>query len=120
VAGSLVAGDAVVLIDEKNAVSAPVVSCQSMPWFTIVTIGDEATGVTAYVSNGERLSADWVDIRNLGGFTGSYNPGHDGHDGEAVVDMNAATYVINGTARGYYAANPSVTTTERFAIKVSC
>ena len=105
------------MIDDKGAASTHAVSCLPLGWLTIVTIGDKTTGVTAYVSNKDSLSAKSVGIRDLGGFTGSYD---DGLGGNATVSMTNQTYSINGIARGFNITNPSATATGTFAIKVSC
>lgn len=115
--GTLGAGTAKVVIDDKDTSSTQAVSCLPLEWFTIITIGDNATGVTAYVSNKDTLSAKLISIRDLGGFTGSYNAGHGGN---ATVGMTGSTYDINGTARGITTTHPSPTVTGTFAIRVSC
>jgi ipoprotein LpqH len=118
VSGALPGGQAEVKIDERDAASTHAVSCQSMPWFRIVTIGDGDAGATAYLSNEVVQTTDFVSIRNLGGFTGSYNAGHD--EVKATVGMTGSTYEIKGTARGTYIGQPGTTTTGTFAITVAC
>ncbi len=115
--GTLVAGTAKVVIDDNEAASTEAVSCLALEWLTIVAVGDHGAGVTAYVSNNAGLYATLVSIRNLGGFTGSYNAGH---GDEATVRLTGSTYDITGTARGFDTAHPGTTVPGAFAIKASC
>ncbi len=94
------------------------VQCTTIGPLTIIRTGDEASGVTALVSNKEQLTAESVAIRDLGGFTGSYNAGLG--DDTADVGMTGRTYDINGTADGFDTDSPSFRNSGTFAIKVSC
>ena len=115
--GTLVAGTAQVTINGKDAGSTEAVQCVPAGTLTTITTGDDASGVTAMVSNKTGLVAESVSINNLGGFTGSYNADL---GGTAKVAMTGATYDINGTADGFNTDNPSFRTGGTFAIKVAC
>jgi hypothetical protein len=93
------------------------VACTSAAFATIITTGDNAAGTTSFVDHTDALVAKSVSIRNLGGFTGSYE---DNVDGDAKVHMAGQTYVITGTASGFNADNPSATASRTFTIRVSC
>jgi lipoprotein LpqH len=116
--GMLAAGTATVTIDGKDAGTTQAVQCLPAGTLTTITTGDDASGVTAIVSSAAELSADAVNIHNLGGFTGSYTDGLDNNN--AKVSMTGRTYDISGTADGFTADNPSARVPGTFAIKVSC
>jgi lipoprotein LpqH len=115
--GTLVIGTAAVTVNDANAGSTDAVTCSAAGPLTTITTGDGESGVTALVSNKDELTAESVSIRNLGGFTGSYNAGL---GGEATVTMTGRTYDITGTADGFATDNPSFRTNGTFAIKVAC
>ncbi|HEX2285965.1 MAG TPA: lipoprotein LpqH [Mycobacterium sp.] len=115
--GTLVAGTAQVTINGQDAGTTEAVQCNATGPLTTITTGDQASGVTAMVSNQTELTAESVSINNVGGFTGSYNAGL---GGAAKVTMTDRTYDITGTADGFNTANPSFRASGTFAIKVSC
>ncbi|MCW2686717.1 MAG: conserved lipoprotein/antigen [Mycobacterium sp.] len=115
--GGLPAGTAEITINNKSTGTTQAVSCQSTESLLTITTGDDATGITAAVSNKEALTAESVGIRNLGDFTGSYQK--DLGD-DASVSVTGRTYKITGTADGFNFTNPSFRTSGSFAIKVSC
>lgn len=118
VPGALIAGTATVAVDHQPGVNTQDVSCQFMPGFTIVTIGDGGTGATAYISNQSDLTAQMVTIRNIGGFTGTFTASRG--PGVASIEMTGSTYTINGAARGLYTAHPRTTEMGSFLINVAC
>jgi hypothetical protein len=115
--GMLVAGTAQVTVNGEDAGTTDAVQCASTGTLTTITTGDDARGVTAMVSNKDQLTAESVAIRDLGGFTGSYNAGL---GDTAKVTMTGRTYDISGTADGFETDNPSFRKPGTFAIKVSC
>ncbi|WP_041312833.1 lipoprotein LpqH [Mycobacterium sp. JS623] len=115
--GTLVAGTAQVTVNGQNVGTTEAVQCTPAGSLTTITTGDQASGVTALISNKDELAADAVSLNNVGGFTGSYNRGL-GED--AKVTMTGRTYDITGAAVGFATANPSFRTTGTFAIKVAC
>lgn len=116
-ASELVAGTAKVTVNGHNAGTTEAVQCSSTGPLTTITTGDQASGVSALVSNKDALTAESVGIHNLGGFTGSYNAGL---GGTAKVTMTGRTYEIIGTADGFDTANPSFRASGTFAVQVSC
>ena len=115
--GALVVGTAAVTVNDVDTGSTDAVACTAAGPFTTITTGDTESGVTALVSNKGELTAESVSIRNLGGFTGSYNAGL---GGEATVTMTGRTYAITGSAQGFATDNPSFRANGTFAIKVAC
>jgi lipoprotein LpqH len=115
--GALVAGTAQVTVNGQNTGTTAAVQCSSTGYLTTIDTGDQASGVTAMISNKEELTAESVAINNLGGFTGSYNAGL---GGTATVTMTDRTYDITGTADGFDTAKPSFRASGTFSIKVSC
>jgi lipoprotein LpqH len=115
--GTLVAGTAEVTVNDAKAGSTDAVACTIAGPLTTITTGDSESGSTATVSNKEALTVESVSIRNLGGFTGSYNAGL---GAEATVTMTGRTYSIEGTADGFATDQPSFRTNGSFLIKVAC
>jgi hypothetical protein len=115
--GTLVVGTAAVTVNDVDAGSTDAVACTTAGALTTITTGDTDSGVTALVSNKGELTAESVSIRNLGGFTGSYNAGL---GGEATVTMTGRTYAITGSAQGFAIDKPSFRADGTFAIKVAC
>ena len=104
-------------IDGQDAGTERKVSCVTIETVTSINTGNEQAGFTAAVSSGGGLVVQTVSIRNLGGFTGSYNKGL----GEpAHVTMIDRTYQISGIADGFDINNPSFRKTGKFAIQLSC
>jgi ipoprotein LpqH len=119
--GALVAGTAQVTVNGQDTGTTDAVQCDSAGTLMIINTGDrfdpQASGISAMVASEDELVVREVGIRNLGGFTGSYN---DGLGGEASVTMTGRTYDIVGTADGFETDNPSFRTTGIFQIKISC
>ena len=115
--GTLVAGTAQMTVNGQGAGTTDSVQCMALGSLTIIKTGDDASGVTAYVSNKDQLTAESVAIRDLGGFTGSYNAGL---GDTANVAMTGRTYDISGTAEGFDTDSPSFRNSGTFAVKVSC
>jgi ipoprotein LpqH len=115
--GTLVVGTAQVTVNDADAGTTHAVQCSAAGSLTTITTGDDQSGVTALVSNEDGLTAESVSIRNVGGFTGSYNAGL---GGEANVTMTGRTYAIAGTADGFATDNPSFRANGTFAIKAAC
>ena len=115
--GTLVVGTAQVTVNDADAGSTDAVQCSVAGPMTTITTGDDQSGVTALVSNAAELTAESVTIRNLGGFTGSYNAGL---GGEAKVTQTGRTYDITGTADGFQTDQPSFRASGTFTIRVAC
>jgi hypothetical protein len=116
-AGTLPAGTAEVTVNDQKLPASQSVDCTFIQSMTTITTGDNDAGATVVIDNGGKLDAKSVDIRNLGGFTGSYwqNLGD-----AATVKMTGRTFTISGTADGFNATDPSKRAPGTFSIKASC
>ncbi|MEO3760005.1 lipoprotein LpqH [Mycobacterium sp. B14F4] len=117
-AGELVAGTAEVTVNGNDVGVIRAVDCTTTGPLSTITIGEDNSGVTAMVSNQDALTAEFVRINDLGGFTGSYANGL--ADRAAEVTMTGRTYDITGTADGFKTDSPSFRVPGTFAVRVSC
>ena len=115
--GVLPPGTAVLSIDGKDVGKTYSVRCESIDWMTRIHTDLHASGVSAMVSNANKLKAEFVRLQDLDGFTGSYEHAL---QGEATVTMTGATYHITGAALGFNKAEPTQLKAETFSINVSC
>lgn len=115
--GQLVAGTAQTTVNGREAGATEAVQCRTIGPMTTISTGNQDAGAYAMVTNAEGLDVRLLRIRDLGGFTGSYNAGL---DGEASVTMTGRTYEFTGTAYGFDTDNPSFRAPGTFAIRVSC
>ncbi|MBJ7336339.1 MAG: lipoprotein LpqH [Mycolicibacterium sp.] len=116
-AGTIPAGTAEVTVNGQKLATSKAVDCTFIQSMTTIKTGDDAGGATVVVDNAGELDAKSVDIRNLGGFTGSFwqNLGH-----EATVSLTGRTFTIAGIADGFNVENPSARVARTFSIKASC
>jgi hypothetical protein len=64
-----------------------------------------------------RAIPQWVKIRNVDGFTGSF---WQGGVGDAHVDVTNSAYTITGSAYGINSSNPNRVITTDFKITAEC
>ncbi len=67
--------------------------------------------------SGYRAMPQWVKIRNVDGFTGSF---WQGGVGDAHVDLTNDAYTITGSAYGINSSNPNKVVTTDFKIVAQC
>ena len=115
--GVLPPGTAVLTVDGKDVGTTYSVRCESIDWMTRIHTDVQTSGVSAMVSNADKLKAEFVRLQDLGGFTGSYEREL---QGEAAVTMTGPTYHITGAALGFNHAQPTRLKAETFSIAVSC
>jgi ipoprotein LpqH len=115
--GALVAGTAQVTVNGNDLGKFHAVQCSPAGPFLTISTGNDQQGTAALVSSTDGLTAKWVKIRDLGGFTGSFN---EGLGGNATVSLDGATYTITGSADGFDTDNPSFRSTGTFTIKAAC
>ncbi len=115
--GSLPAGTAEVTIDGAGVDTTHSVRCTSEGAVTTIATGDDRAGTTSAVDTAEGVEVQFAQIRNLGGFTGSYwaQLGPD-----AKVDITGRTFHLKGTADGFNDRNPSARISQTFSIRVAC
>lgn len=118
--GELVAGTAQITVNGNDAGTTDAVQCDTTGYLTTITTGDQASGVTAMVSNQEDLAVESVNINDIGGFTGSYTAGVGTAPEDAEISMTGRTYDISGAADGFNTDNPSFRASGTFSIRVSC
>ncbi|CAN5315449.1 hypothetical protein BH11ACT6_BH11ACT6_41630 [soil metagenome] len=115
--GALTPGTAAITINDRDLGEVDSVSCTAAGSLMTITTGDDTSGSTSVVSNADGLAAQSVYLRDLGGFTGSYNLDL---GGEAEVEMTGNTYSITGSADGFDTEKPSFRSQGTFEIKVGC
>lgn len=109
--------DAKVIIDGKATNAPQPVTCsQTGDAWTIQTL-DKEPGFTATIRLGNTVTAQTVDIRNLGNFTGTY---WNGNLGKAQARVNQGKFNVSGEAKGAFADKPNQSTTATFDITTSC
>ncbi|MGW0160023.1 lipoprotein LpqH [Mycobacterium sp. NPDC003323] len=116
--GGLPAGTAHITIDGRDGGTTHQVRCAPMGFSTDINTGTDTSGVNALVSGGGDLTAQSVSIRDIAGFTGSYNAGLGEPDAE--VSMVGPTFVITGTATGFRTDAASFTADGKFTLRVAC
>jgi hypothetical protein len=107
-------------VNGKDAGTTHDVKCSQVDQYVTIDTGNNGAGVTAVVQSvegGFKLAAKSVQIRNLGGFSGSY---WDGLVGNAEASTAGNTYTITGTADGFNTDQPNKRTTGTFQIRANC
>jgi ipoprotein LpqH len=89
---------------------------QASRLWTIETLEKEP-GITATVETGDVVTAKAVDIRNVGGFTGTY---WEGGIGKAEARVSQGRFTINGEAQGSFADKPNHRVTATFDVTSDC
>lgn len=99
-------------------------ACSQLQSYRTIDIPDRDGRVEAVVLlSASRAIPQWVKIRNIDGFTGSFWLGG---VGDAHVDVNTPTvadhevYTITGSAYGINSADPNKVVTTDFKITASC
>ncbi len=115
--GGLSAGTAEVAVNGARVATTRDVTCTSEGAVTTINTGDDKSGTTSAVDTSEGASVQFAQIRNLGGFTGSYWAQL---DSPAKVEQTGRTFLMNGTANGFSDSNPSARISQTFSIRVAC
>lgn len=93
-------------------------ACHQDQLYRTITIPDRDGGVEAVVLiSGYRAIPQWVKIRNVDGFTGSF---WQGGVGDAHADVANDAYTISGSAYGIKSSSPNQTMTMDFKIVAEC
>lgn len=104
-------------IDGDTHAARPPACSQDQSYRTI-DIRDRDGQVQAVVLiSGDRVIPQWVKIRNVDGFNGSF---WEGGVGDAHVDLTNRTYTITGSAYGISNSNPNKVVTTDFKIVAEC
>ncbi len=93
-------------------------ACRHDQMYRTISIPDRGGEVEAVVLlSGYRAMPQWVKIRNIDGFNGSF---WRGGVGDARVDLNNDAYTITGTAYGINSSNPNKVVNTDFKIVAEC
>jgi Mycobacterium 19 kDa lipoprotein antigen len=93
-------------------------ACSQLQSYRTIDIGDRDGQVEAVVLlSGYRAMPQWVKIRNIDGFTGSF---WEGGVGSAHADVANSSYTITGSAYGINSSNPNKVITTDFKISAEC
>ena len=104
-------------IDGATHTTRPAACSQDQAYRTI-DIPDRDGKVEAVVLiSSDRVIPEWVKIRNVDGFTGSF---WQGGVGDARAGLAGSAYTITGSAYGINSSNPNKVVTTDFAITAEC
>ena len=104
-------------LDGNTHTTRPAACSQDQSYRTL-DIRDRDGSIQAVVLlSGERAIPQWVKIRNVDGFTGSF---WQGGVGEGRVDLSRNTYTITGSAYGISSSSPNKTVTSEFKLVAEC
>ena len=105
-------------LDGNTHTTRPAACSQEQSYRTL-DIRDKDGSVQAVVLlSGERAIPQWVKIRNIDGFDGSF---WQGGVGDGRVDLSHNTYTITGSAYGISSTgNPNKTATSEFKLVAEC
>ena len=93
-------------------------ACSQVQSYRTIDIRDHDGQVEAVVLlSGYRAIPQWVKIRNVDGFTGSF---WEGGVGDAHADVTNSAYTITGSAYGINSSNPNKVVTTDFKISAEC
>lgn len=93
-------------------------ACSQTQSYRTIDIRDENGQVEAVVLlSGKRAIPQWVKIRDIDGFTGSF---WQGGVGSAHADVSNTAYTITGSAYGINSNNPNKAVTTDFKITAEC
>ncbi|MGF2946375.1 lipoprotein LpqH [Mycobacterium sp. Lab-001] len=93
-------------------------TCSQEQAYRTIDISDRGGHVEAVVLlSGYRAVPQWVKIRDIDGFTGSY---WKGGVGEAHAEVTNDAYTISGNAYGMNSSNPNKVVTTGFTITAKC
>jgi hypothetical protein len=93
-------------------------ACHQDQLYRTITIPDRDGSVEAVLLiSGYRAIPQWVKIRNVNGFTGSF---WQGGVGDAHADVTNDAYTISGSAYGINTGSPDKTVTTDFKITAEC
>lgn len=110
-----------VLINGGEIDDRPPISCEQVQWVWFIESLEQTPGFTAQVRTGDTIQAELVRLDNLGGFTGSaWNASVTVPAVEADAEVMEGTFIITGTAMGFYHDDPAETANATFEIRTDC
>ena len=109
--------DARVIINGKATNALQPVSCSQTGQSWTIQTTDKEPGFTATIELGDEVTAQAVDIRNLGNFTGTY---WDDNLGKAQAKVSQGRFNVSGEAEGFFVDKPNHRVTATFDITTDC
>ena len=109
--------DARVIINGKATNALQPVSCSQTGQSWTIQTTDKEPGFTATIQLGDEVTAQAVDIRNLGNFTGTY---WDDNLGKAQAKVSQGRFNVSGEAEGFFVDKPNHRVTATFDITTDC
>jgi len=104
-------------IDGNTHDTRPAACSQDQSYRSIDIRAHDGRVEAVMLLSGDRVIPQWVKIRNVDGFTGSF---WEGGVGDAHVDLANNTYTITGSAYGINNSNPNKAVTTDFKITAEC
>ena len=104
-------------IDGNTHNTRPPACSQDQSYRTIDIREHDGRVEAVVLLSGDRVIPQWVKIRNIDGFTGSF---WESGVGDAHVDLAKNTYTITGSAYGINNSNPNKVVTTDFKITAEC
>ena len=108
--------DARVIINGKATNALQPVSCSQTGQSWTIQTTDKEPGFTAALQLGDEVTAQSVDIRNLGNFTGTYWDDL----GKAQAKVSQGRFNVSGEAEGFFVDKPNHRVTATFDITTDC
>jgi hypothetical protein len=106
-----------VTIDGATHTTRPA-ACSQLQSYRTLEIGDQNGHVEAVVLVSDyRTIPQWVKIRDIAGFSGSF---WQGGVGDAHAEVTNGAYTITGSAYGINSSNPNKVVTTDFKITAEC
>ncbi len=109
--------DARVIINGKATNALQPVSCSQTGQSWTIETTDKEPGFTATIELGDEVTAQAVDIRNLGNFTGTF---WDDNLGKAQAKVSQGRFNVSGEAEGFFVDKPNHRVTATFDITTDC
>jgi lipoprotein LpqH len=109
--------DARVSINGKATNALQPVRCTQNGTAWTIESTNKDPGFTATIQLGDEVTAEVVDIRNLGNFTGTF---WDDNLGKATAEVEGGKFSVSGEAQGAFADKPNQPTTAAFDISTTC
>ena len=114
---ALTSHDARVSINGKATNALQPVTCYQNGRSWTIRTTDKEPGFTATIETSDVVTAQVVEIRNLGNFTGTY---WDDNLGKAQAKVSQGRFSVSGEAEGFFVDKPNHQATATFDITTDC
>jgi lipoprotein LpqH len=115
--GTLPPNTAQLTINGRDMGRTHALSCSQVQRLWTIDAGDHTSGATTILESGDNVAAKFVEIRNVGGFSGTY---WEGNGGNADASIVGNTWTVSGTVDGFNTDNPTKPASGTFKIKANC